>query len=70
MTSVTVNMAALKVAYPDETYQHDCLEPILKPTYGVIVYQEQVYKIVQEMVQDTCLGGADMLGQKAMGKET
>jgi DNA polymerase-3 subunit alpha len=36
-----------KVAYPDEKYQHVCLEPILKPTYGVIVYQEQVMQIAQ-----------------------
>ncbi|HNG10425.1 MAG TPA: DNA polymerase III subunit alpha, partial [Agitococcus sp.] len=56
-----------KVAYPDETYQHDCLEPILKPTYGVIVYQEQVMQIAQEMAGYS-LGGADML-RRAMGKK-
>jgi len=56
-----------KVAYPDEQYQHECLEPILKPTYGVIVYQEQVMQIAQEMAGYS-LGGADML-RRAMGKK-
>ena len=56
-----------KVAYPDEKYQHVCLEPILKPTYGVIVYQEQVMQIAQEMAGYS-LGGADML-RRAMGKK-
>ena len=34
-----------------DNIQYDCpqLEPILKPTYGVIVYQEQVMKIVQSL---------------------
>ncbi|MEZ4467539.1 MAG: hypothetical protein R3F43_24630 [bacterium] len=40
------------------TYQHPCLEPILKDTYGVIVYQEQVMQIAQVMSGYT-LGGAD-----------
>jgi len=43
------------------------LEPILSPTYGVMVYQEQVMKIAQEIGGYT-LGGADML-RKAMGKK-
>jgi DNA polymerase-3 subunit alpha len=29
------------------SYPHPLLEPILKPTYGVIVYQEQVMQIAQ-----------------------
>ncbi|HEX6591926.1 MAG TPA: DNA polymerase III subunit alpha [Moraxellaceae bacterium] len=56
-----------EVAYPDATYQHECLEPVLKPTYGVIVYQEQVMQIAQVMAGYT-LGGADML-RRAMGKK-
>ncbi len=56
-----------EVAYPDAKYQHACLEPILKPTYGVIVYQEQVMQIAQELAGYT-LGGADML-RRAMGKK-
>jgi DNA polymerase-3 subunit alpha len=56
-----------EVAYPDATYQHDKLKPILGPTYGVIVYQEQVMQIAQELAGYT-LGGADML-RRAMGKK-
>lgn len=56
-----------KVAYPDAKYQHEKLEPILKPTYGVIVYQEQVMQIAQELAGYS-LGGADML-RRAMGKK-
>jgi len=55
------------VAYPDAKYQHVKLEPILKPTYGVIVYQEQVMQIAQELAGYS-LGGADML-RRAMGKK-
>ncbi len=56
-----------EVAYPDANYQHECLEPVLKPTYGVIVYQEQVMQIAQVMAGYS-LGGADML-RRAMGKK-
>ncbi|MBU3069564.1 DNA polymerase III subunit alpha [Aestuariicella sp. G3-2] len=56
-----------QVAYPDAKYQHEKLEPILKPTYGVIVYQEQVMQIAQELAGYS-LGGADML-RRAMGKK-
>jgi len=41
-------------------YAHPLLEPILKPTNGVILYQEQVMQIAREMALYT-LGGADML---------
>lgn len=56
-----------EVAYPDAQYQHECLKPILEPTYGVIVYQEQVMQIAQELAGYT-LGGADLL-RRAMGKK-
>jgi DNA polymerase-3 subunit alpha len=49
------------------TYQHPLLEPILRETYGVIVYQEQVMQIAQVMAGYT-LGGADLL-RRAMGKK-
>ncbi len=52
----------IKVAYPDP-----CLEPVLKDTYGVIVYQEQVMEIARVMAGYT-LGGADLL-RRAMGKK-
>ena len=48
-------------------YQHPLLEPVLKATYGVIVYQEQVMQIAQLLAGYT-LGGADML-RRAMGKK-
>lgn len=48
-------------------YPHPDLEPILKPTYGVILYQEQVMQIAQTLAGYT-LGAADIL-RKAMGKK-
>lgn len=48
-------------------YPHPELEPVLKPTYGVIVYQEQVMQIAQ-VLAGYSLGGADML-RRAMGKK-
>ncbi|RNF86364.1 DNA polymerase III subunit alpha [Montanilutibacter psychrotolerans] len=49
------------------TYPHPSLEPVLGPTYGVIVYQEQVMQIAQ-VLAGYSLGGADML-RRAMGKK-
>lgn len=49
------------------TYLHPLLEPILKETFGVILYQEQVMQIVQVMAGFT-LGQADIL-RRAMGKK-
>lgn len=48
-------------------YFHADLEQILTPTYGVILYQEQVMQIAQVLANYT-LGGADML-RRAMGKK-
>jgi DNA polymerase III subunit alpha len=48
-------------------YAHPLLVPILKPTNGVILYQEQVMQIARELAHYT-LGGADML-RRAMGKK-
>jgi len=56
-----------QVSYPDAQYQHDSLQPILEPTYGVILYQEQVMQIAQVLAGYT-LGGADLL-RRAMGKK-
>ena len=49
------------------TYMFDALEPILKPTYGTIVYQEQVMQIVQ-VIGGFSLGEADLI-RRAMGKK-
>ena len=48
-------------------YFHPGLEPILKPTYGVILYQEQVMQIAQTLAGYS-LGAADLL-RRAMGKK-
>ncbi len=48
-------------------YMHPSLEPILKATYGVILYQEQVMQAAQVLSGYT-LGGADLL-RRAMGKK-
>ena len=48
-------------------YAHPILEPILEPTNGVILYQEQVMQIARELSGYT-LGGADIL-RRAMGKK-
>lgn len=56
-----------KVSYPDVQWQHESLKPILEPTYGIILYQEQVMQIAQVLSGYT-LGGADML-RRAMGKK-
>ncbi|MCK5691044.1 DNA polymerase III subunit alpha, partial [Myxococcota bacterium] len=49
------------------TFGHDVLKPILEPTYGVIVYQEQVMRIAVDLSGFT-MGEADKL-RKAMGKK-
>jgi DNA polymerase-3 subunit alpha len=56
-----------EVSYPHSKYQHESLKPALEPTYGIILYQEQVMQIAQEMGGYT-LGGADLL-RRAMGKK-
>lgn len=56
-----------EVSYPDSQYQHESLRELLSPTYGIILYQEQVMQIAQVLSGYT-LGGADML-RRAMGKK-
>ena len=55
------NAAAIDYLHPD-------LKSVLAPTYGVILYQEQVMKIAQVLAGYT-LGGADLL-RRAMGKKS
>ncbi|MCO6440398.1 MAG: DNA polymerase III subunit alpha [Nitrococcus mobilis] len=55
------------VAYPNRALHHEALEPILKSTYGIILYQEQVMQIAQTLAGYS-LGGADLL-RRAMGKK-
>jgi len=56
-----------KVAYPHPDFQYEGLKPVLEPTYGIILYQEQVMQIAQVMAGYS-LGNADML-RRAMGKK-
>ncbi len=51
----------------DVAYDHPLLEPILRSTYGIMVYQEQVMRIARD-VAGFSLGQADIL-RKAMGKK-
>jgi DNA polymerase-3 subunit alpha len=55
------------ISFPDAQYQHEWLKPILEPTYGIILYQEQVMQIAQ-VLAGYSLGGADLL-RRAMGKK-
>ncbi|MDR0856681.1 MAG: DNA polymerase III subunit alpha [Clostridiales bacterium] len=56
--------------HPEQiTYDHPSLEPILAVTYGVMVYQEQVMRVVQEMVGYS-LGEADKLRRIMSKKKT
>lgn len=48
-------------------YIHPLLEPVLEPTYGIMVYQEQVMQAAQ-VIGGYSLGGADLL-RRAMGKK-
>jgi DNA polymerase-3 subunit alpha len=58
---------AVKQGSEKPDYLHPKLEPILKETYGVIIYQEQVMQIAQ-VLSGYSLGGADLL-RRAMGKK-
>ncbi|ACI98624.1 DNA polymerase III subunit alpha [Rhodospirillum centenum] len=59
----------IKVKFGEEApdYMHPSLEPILKETFGIMVYQEQVMQIAQ-VLAGYSLGGADLL-RRAMGKK-
>jgi DNA polymerase-3 subunit alpha len=56
-----------KQGQEDITYPHPLLEPILRETYGIFVYQEQVMQAAQ-VLAGYSLGGADLL-RRAMGKK-
>ena len=58
---------ACKHGMENITYLHPSLKEILEPTYGVMVYQEQVMKIAQ-IIGGYSLGDADLL-RRAMGKK-
>ena len=58
---------AVKLGEEEADYLHPKIEPILKETFGVIIYQEQVMQIAQ-VLSGYSLGEADML-RRAMGKK-
>jgi DNA polymerase-3 subunit alpha len=58
---------ARKLGREQPEYMHEKTEPILKETFGVIIYQEQVMQIAQAL-SGYSLGEADML-RRAMGKK-
>ncbi len=58
---------ACKHGQEEPDYMHPLLEPILKETFGIMVYQEQVMQIAQ-VLAGYSLGGADLL-RRAMGKK-
>ncbi|ABJ90624.1 DNA polymerase III subunit alpha [Buchnera aphidicola] len=56
-----------KISYPDSKWQHKWLKPILKSTYGIILYQEQVMQIAQ-ILSNFTPSEADIL-RRAMAKK-
>ncbi|WWO98889.1 MAG: DNA polymerase III subunit alpha [Candidatus Dasytiphilus stammeri] len=56
-----------EISYPDKKWQHSSLKKILDPTYGIVLYQEQVMQIAQ-ILADYTLGEADIL-RRAMSKK-
>lgn len=58
---------ARKFGKQEVTYLDDRMEPVLRETYGIMVYQEQVMRVAQ-VVGGYSLGGADLL-RRAMGKK-
>ena len=58
---------ARKLGEEEPDYIHPLIEPVLKETFGVIIYQEQVMQIAQ-VLSGYSLGEADML-RRAMGKK-
>ena len=61
------NFVARKHGREDVVYPDPRVEPVLKETYGIMVYQEQVMQMAQ-IVGGYTLGGADLL-RRAMGKK-
>ncbi len=58
---------SVKDGHEEADYLHPKLEPMLKETYGIMVYQEQVMQAAQ-ILSGYTLGGADLL-RRAMGKK-
>ncbi|HUH41213.1 MAG TPA: DNA polymerase III subunit alpha, partial [Castellaniella sp.] len=66
-SGMVVDFVNRKHGRAEVDYFHPDLEPTLKSTYGVIVYQEQVM-LISQIIGGYSLGGADLL-RRAMGKK-
>ncbi|MGB3289231.1 MAG: DNA polymerase III subunit alpha [Burkholderiaceae bacterium] len=66
-SGMVVDFVNRKHGRAEVDYFHKDLEPVLKSTYGVIVYQEQVM-LISQIIGGYTLGGADLL-RRAMGKK-
>ena len=66
-SGMVVDFVNRKHGRAEVDYFHKELEPVLKSTYGVIVYQEQVM-LISQIIGGYTLGGADLL-RRAMGKK-
>ena len=66
-SGMTDDFVKRRLGHAKIRYEHPDLEPVLKNTYGVIVYQEQVMQIAQ-VLAGYSLGDADIL-RRAMGKK-
>ncbi|PLC55453.1 DNA polymerase III subunit alpha [Pollutimonas nitritireducens] len=66
-SGMVVDFVNRKHGRAEVDYFHKDLEPVLKSTYGVIVYQEQVM-LISQIIGGYSLGGADLL-RRAMGKK-
>ncbi len=66
-SGMVVDFVNRKHGREEVDYFHPDLEPVLKSTYGVIVYQEQVM-LISQIIGGYSLGGADLL-RRAMGKK-
>src|SRR5690606_19027418 len=66
-SGMVVDFVNRKHGRAEVDYFHKDLEPVLRSTYGVIVYQEQVM-LISQIIGGYTLGGADML-RRAMGKK-
>ena len=66
-SGMVVDFVNRKHGRAEVDYFHTDLEPVLRSTYGVIVYQEQVM-LISQIIGGYTLGGADML-RRAMGKK-
>src|SRR5690554_4436617 len=66
-SGMVVDFVNRKHGRAEVDYFHKDLEPVLRSTYGVIVYQEQVM-LISQIIGGYTLGGADLL-RRAMGKK-